>query len=198
MNPGDRSRRPQGAADLREQIDMTNTTTPGETRTSPPRWPHPQTISGWLASGHPSPSTALREWDSAARLAMIPLGHTFDAVRIPAELVHAAIRSVDQAVVEARLSQYFNGPVIHDPGFRRYYALVPCDTARVAMPTGAECLSEGAWLGVPRWDRIDFDEETQASYWSVPLPRPGILCNAADVLDLVNLGAALTDDEDEK
>ncbi|MFI7019858.1 hypothetical protein [Streptomyces sp. NPDC050164] len=162
--------------------------------------PSSATISGWLASGHPSPSTARREWDSAAGLAMIPLGHSFDAVRIPANVVHAATGSTDPSVVEARLAQYLNdGPVIHDPGFARYYVLVPPGTVYEWPSPVVECLGEATtYLGVPRVDRIGLDEETQASYWSVVIPRPGVLCKAADVVALVMAGGCLSDDEDDE
>ncbi|MGW0495166.1 hypothetical protein ACWD0Z_06935 [Streptomyces sp. NPDC003007] len=108
---------------------------------------------------------------------MIPLGHSFDAVRIPADVVHAATGSTDRSVVEARLAQCLNdGPVIHDPGFARYYALVPPGTADEWPSPVVECLGEGTYLGVPRVDRIDLEEETQALYWSVVISRVGVLC----------------------
>ncbi|MER7405740.1 hypothetical protein ABT373_25445 [Streptomyces sp. NPDC000070] len=166
------------------------------TQSGPPSW---GTISGWLISGHPSPSTARKEWDSAAGLAMIPLGHAFDAVRIPAGIVHAATGSTDPSVVEARLAQYLDdGPVIHDPGFARYYALVPPGTADEWPSPVVECLGEGTYLGVPRVDRIDLDEEAPASYWSVVIPRPGVLCKAADVVALVMAGGCRSVDEDDE
>jgi hypothetical protein len=88
------------------------------------------------------------------------------------------------------------GPVIHDPGFRRYYALVPPSTARTWREPAAECLSDGTYLGVPRSDRIEYDEQTRASYWVVPMARPGRLCMPADVLALVMAGRCI-DGEDE-
>jgi hypothetical protein len=128
---------------------------------------------------------------------MIPLGHSFDAVRIPANVVHAATGSTDPSVVEVRLAQYLdNGPVIHDPAFARYYALVPPGTADEWPSPVVECLGEGTYLGVPRVDRIDLDEETRASYWSVVIPRVGVLCEAADVVALVMAGGCLSDDEE--
>ncbi|MBT2418372.1 hypothetical protein J7F01_41055 [Streptomyces sp. ISL-22] len=156
------------------------------------------TISEWLASGHALLKAARREWDGAARLAMIPLGRAFDAVRIPGAVVHAAAGSTDRSIVEARLAQYLNdGPVIHDPGFCRYYALVPPGTADAWRTSAAECLGEGTYLGVPRVDRIDPDERAPlASYWSVPIARPGILCNPDDVRQLVVLGGTLADEDE--
>jgi hypothetical protein len=79
-------------------------------------------------------------------------------------------------------------PVIHDPGLCRYYALVPSGTARRWCEPIAECLGEGTYLGVPRADRTELEEQTHASYWAVPMLRPGRLCAAADVRALVVAG----------
>jgi hypothetical protein len=93
-----------------------------------------------------------------------------------------------------RLAQYLeDGPVIHDPGFRRYYVLVPPGTAETWGTTVAECLGEGTYLGVPRVDRTELDEHTQASYWVLPVTRPGHLCKPADVLALAMAGGCVTD-----
>ncbi|WP_329257628.1 hypothetical protein OG223_35685 [Streptomyces sp. NBC_01478] len=126
------------------------------------------------------------EWGSIAQLALIPLGRNFEAVRIPEDIVHDFVGTDDPPTVSARLAEHLNdGPVIHDPGFSRYYALVPPGTAEFWRVPVAECLTEGTYLGVPRADRIASNGGTRASYWSVPMARPSGLCAAADVLTLV-------------
>lgn len=155
------------------------------------------TVEGWLASAHPSPDTVRREWSSAAKLVLIPLGRAFDAVRLPDRIVHGAVGSEDPAVASDRLAQCLGGgPVIHDPGFRRYYALVPVGTSQTWLTPLADCLGEGTYLGVPRADCTELDEWTQGSYWVVPMTRPGRLCAAADVLAFVMSGGSPTDEDE--
>lgn len=154
------------------------------------------TVSEWLASAHPSPSMVRNEWSSAAQLALIPVGRIFDAVRLPGEIVHAAAQSDESSAIGTRLAEYICGPVIHDPGWGRYYALVPPGTAPKWRAQGTECLSEGTYLGVPRTDHTELDERTQASYWSVPMSQPGRLCSPADVLALVTVGNCFADKDD--
>ncbi|WKX09262.1 hypothetical protein [Streptomyces sp. NL15-2K] len=177
---------------------MRNATVPAGPPTSPP-FPSPGgPVERWLASAHPSPETVRNEWISAGKLALIPLGKTFDAVRIPEPVVYSAAQSNEPSTVGPWLARHLHGPVIHDPGFRRYYALVPPGTAPAWAARSTECLSDGTYLGVPRTDRTELDEHTQASYWSVPMARPGDLCRTADVLELVLLGHVLADDEDDE
>jgi hypothetical protein len=100
--------------------------------------------------------------------------------------------------VEVRLNRYLKGPVIHDPGFRRYYALVPPGTAKEWPSPVVECLTEGTFLGVPRVHRTASAEPTQASYWSVPMTRPGALCGAVEVLALAMAGGCRSGDEEDE
>ncbi|MDF2271555.1 hypothetical protein P2Q00_39910 [Streptomyces coacervatus] len=172
---------------------MTNATAPGETRTSSPHPFDAELAAQWLALAHPSPRAARGEWSSAAKLAVLPLGRTFDAVRIPEDVVHAAAQSDEPSTTGSWLARHLSGPVIRDPGFRRYYVLVPPGTAQAWRARDTECLGDGTYLGVPRTDRIEVDERAPlAAYWSVPMARPGRLCQAADVLELVLLGHVLT------
>ncbi|MEV0170403.1 hypothetical protein AB0I00_04650 [Streptomyces sp. NPDC050803] len=170
---------------------MTNRTVPNGTFTSPG-----ETAQEWLASAHPSPSTVHREWSSAARLALIPLGRLVDAVRLGEVLVHSVAGISDPATVNDWLGWSFNcGPVIHDPAGRRYYALAPPGTAREWQAPAAACLGEGTYLGVPRTDLTELDERTRCSYWAVPVTRRGWLCRASDVLTLVMAGHDPAEDE---
>jgi hypothetical protein len=168
---------------------MAETTVRTASSTAPMSSPSPGTVERWLGSAHPSPGTAFREWGSVAELALIPLGWSFEAVRISQDVVQRACGSGTRPVAPAWLAHRLNGgPVIHDPGFRRYYALVPPCTTRTWCTPVAECLGEGTYLGVPRVDRIELDEHRHASYWAVPMARPGRLCAAVDVLALVVAG----------
>jgi len=151
----------------------------------------------WLASAHPSPSTVCQEWGSIAQLALIPLGRSFEAVRIHEDIVHGFAGSDDPATVSARLAESLNGgPVIRDPGFHRYYALVPPGTAEAWRTPVAECITAGTYLGVPRADRVESNGGTRTSYWSVPMSRPNGLCTAADVLALVKVGHGLAREDE--
>ncbi|MEU6918405.1 hypothetical protein [Streptomyces olindensis] len=182
---------------LRAQIDMAETVTPAAILTLLSTPPPRASVEGWLASAHPSPDTARSEWGSAARLALIPLGSLFEAVRLPEQIVHCAAGSDESSVLSERLAQHLGGgPVIHAPAFRRYYALVPPGTAQAWLAPVAECLGEGTYLGVPRADRTERDERRQTSYWMVPMVRPGRLCRPGDVLALVMQGDSATDEDE--
>ncbi|MFD5740617.1 hypothetical protein ACFXJM_25825 [Streptomyces massasporeus] len=110
---------------------MTEAKFPGDFCPPPARRTGWGTAEWWLAAAHPSPDTVNREWSSAARLAVIPRGRVFEAVRVPDRIVHRALASLDPYTVNDRLDRGLGGgPVIHDPGFRRCYALVPPGTAR--------------------------------------------------------------------
>ncbi|MFF4061508.1 hypothetical protein ACFYZ8_35175 [Streptomyces sp. NPDC001668] len=167
---------------------MPKITAPQGTRTFPASPLQRKAVEEWVASAHPSPGMVWDEWSSVAKLALIPLGHNFEAIRVPESLVHVAAMSEEPPTVGVQLAQHLRGPVIHDPGFRRYYALVPVGTATEWTAPDAECLSSGTYLGVPRADHTEMDEHTRASYWSVPMTRPGHLCSAEAVLALVIVG----------
>ncbi|MDT9695378.1 hypothetical protein [Streptomyces sp. P17] len=138
-----------------------------------------------------------REWDSEARLALIPLGRLFDAVRIAERLVHSVAGVSDPTAVNAWLGWSFNGrPVIHDPAGRRYYALVPPGTAPDWRAPAAACLGDGTYLGVPRTDLTELDEHASGSYWAVPMTRPGWLCSTSEVLTFVMVAGCLIDEDD--
>ncbi len=137
---------------------MTNDKAPNGTSTpGSPRLTH--AIAAWLASAHASPTVVRRDWDSPAKLALVPLGRHFDAVRTPAAVAHHAFASHDASVVARRLARHVHGgPVIHDPECRRYYALVPPGTAKEWRAPAAQCLGEGTYLGVPRPDLTELDQ----------------------------------------
>ncbi|MER5771471.1 hypothetical protein [Streptomyces sp. NPDC001985] len=116
---------------------------------------------------------------------MLPTGRRFDAVRMPGDIVHAAVGAVDHAPVSAGLTQALAGPVICDT--RWYYALVPPQTAETWTCPLAACLTTGAWVTVPRPDRSA--EDTGAGlHWCVPMTRPGRLCDPEAVAALLQDG----------
>jgi hypothetical protein len=136
------------------------------------------------------------EWQELG-MTVLPLGTHFSAVRIPGALVHAAAKGDEQSTVTMRLAEYLRGPVIHDPGFDRYYALVPTSTDQVGVVGGTQYLSSGTYLGVPRTDQVELDKETLGSYWAVPMAGPQALCRLVDVCEFVLLGHILTADEEQ-
>jgi len=114
-------------------------------------------ISEWLARAHPVPQQACAEWSNQG-VALLPLGDLFAAVRLPGELVYAALGCEDPDQVAAALREWLHGPVIHD---RRntgatYYALINWGAGVVQQldqDEDAPCLGKGVYLGVPRIDR---------------------------------------------
>ncbi|WP_240678199.1 hypothetical protein [Streptomyces griseoviridis] len=147
-------------------------------------------ISDWLARAHPVPRQAHLEW-SEQGVALLPLGRLFAAIRLPGELVYAAVGSADTDRVAAALRTRLKGPVIHD---RRvagvtYYSLINWGAGVIACMERAEdapCLGEGTYLGVPRIDR----QEPPGTYWVVPPRYDGDLCRPKDVRSLVAAGRA--------
>ncbi|MDH6215994.1 hypothetical protein M2283_003298 [Streptomyces pseudovenezuelae] len=114
-------------------------------------------ISEWLARAHPVPQQACAEWSDQG-VALLPLGGLFAAVRLPGELVHAAVDSTDADRVAAALKALLHGPVIHDHRVAgaTYYALINWGAGLIEQMEQTEdtlCLGEGAYLGVPRIDR---------------------------------------------
>lgn len=118
---------------------------------------------------------------------MLPLGGLFDAVRLPAEVVHAAAASEDHENVAAYLAEVLDGPVIHDP-CTWYYALVPPQTTATWRSPFARCIGRGSWVGVPPTDRcapLRF-----GPYWIVSMAHAGDLCSAVSVTKLIRIGHA--------
>ncbi|MFI1104653.1 hypothetical protein [Streptomyces melanogenes] len=143
-------------------------------------------VTDWLASAHDVPAQARREFDVG--IALVPTGEKFDAIRLPAPIVHAAASSEDPDAVAAFLAEALpgGGAVIHDAygvGVW-YYALVPPGTYANWRAPGGECLRPGTWLGVPRPDLT----ARPGPYWALPPHTAGSVCAAKAVADLVILG----------
>ena len=152
------------------------------------------TVAAWLARGDKNPAQILEQWADRG-MAIITLGRSYSAVRIPASLLHTVVGSAERQDVDSFLAESLRGPVICDPGGRRYYALVPPRMIPVWKPhvedrwraLGVELLGADVSLGVPRPGTV-FNAETYRSYWAVPMSVAGNLCAQLDVTQL--LGAA--------
>jgi putative ATP-grasp target RiPP len=143
-------------------------------------------ISEWLARTHPVPERVRTEW-AAQGVALLPLGERFAAVRMAAEVVHAAVQSEKQDRVAAALGELLGGAIIYD---RRvaggtYYALVDGHAGLAGAYDGiVSCLGRGTYLGVPRIDR----QRPPGTYWLVPPRYAGDLCPPCSVVGLVEAG----------
>ncbi|MFJ2962463.1 putative ATP-grasp-modified RiPP [Streptomyces collinus] len=145
-------------------------------------------VSEWLARTHPDPGRVWTEWATQG-VALLPLGRRFAAVRMPSEIVHAAVRSEDPDRVGAELGGLLGGGIIFD---RRvaggtYYALVDGHAGLAWVDDDAvTCLGRGTYLGVPRIDR----RQPPGTYWVVPPRHESELCSSRAVLDLLGAGRA--------
>lgn len=143
-------------------------------------------ISQWLASAHPTPSKAWKEWQIGG-IAMLPTGRAFDTVRISAAIVHAAAQSGDAGAVGAYLARVLDGPVIHDAYDASvwYYALVPLDTCTHHRAPDATLLGpDPTWLGVPAVHRT----ARPGVYWLLPPRRRADHCAPAGVDEVIHHG----------
>lgn len=135
--------------------------------------------SAWLAGADPHPATVHAAWAERG-LALLPLGPRFDAVRVPAARIHAAVHSDDPPTVAAFLRDWLAGPVIRDtrgaPG--PYYVLIAPDAPWHGTE---ERLSTHTFLGVPRLGH----PVSTLTRWVVQPTAPGDLCDPA------HLGALL-------
>lgn len=153
----------------------------------------------WLLSTLPGSGhdRARLEWQEQG-CALLRLGTLFAAVRLPEQVVHAVARIDNPLMVDEFLAAALDdGPVIHDPRGRHFYALVPA-----SMPTsfhaavqewraafGVECLGRDAYLGVPRVDAVVMDSQVRASYWAVPMSSAAVLCEPLAVARLLAAAA---------
>ncbi|MEO3976279.1 hypothetical protein [Streptomyces sp. CAU 1734] len=143
-------------------------------------------IEEWLAGSRNNPSEPLNDWTQRS-YTVLPMGVRFDAVRIPSDLVHAAVDTaddgVDHTVVADALRLAVAGPVLADHT-RWYYALVPPQSTD-KWPCGlARCLGRGAWIVTPRATITDHI----GVHWCVPMDHPGALCDPARVVALIERG----------
>lgn len=145
-------------------------------------------ITAWLARAHDHPETAHNEWTKHG-VALLPLGRRYSAVRLPGNLVTAAIGTTDAKAIAEELEFRLDGPVIHDSLAigRPYYALIQWH-AGVVWDGGEDtpCLGDGVHLGVPRIQRV----QPPGTYWIVRPRREGDLCRPEAVQRLIRDGRA--------
>ncbi|MFF0747312.1 hypothetical protein ACFYVL_43720 [Streptomyces sp. NPDC004111] len=118
-------------------------------------------------------------------LTVLPLGVRFDAVRIPTDVLYAALGNTPIEDVPAKLDGVLGGPVIQD-AYRWFYALVPVGSPDRWQFRSAEYKGAGCWLGVPQIDKV----RPPGAYWLVPPRQPRRLCSLASVAELVGVGSA--------
>ncbi|MEI5100279.1 hypothetical protein RB200_19345 [Streptomyces sp. PmtG] len=137
-------------------------------------------VAAWFAEADPDPGRVWKEWGERG-VALLPLGRRFDAIRVPAERVHAAVGSEDAKVVAEGLRTWLEGPVIRDlrSNFGPYYVLVAPDAD---WDGPEERLSSDTYLGVPRPGHISL-----LTCWVVPLLAPGALCDPVHLRTLLAL-----------
>ncbi|MFC9127833.1 hypothetical protein ACFT4A_13380 [Streptomyces sp. NPDC057099] len=150
----------------------------------------------WLLATLPAPSRdrARLEWEQH-QVTLLPLGTLFSAVRIPGRLLVALTGITGAPELDQFLRETLDGgPVICDPRFRRYYALVPASMPRTwhqalddRRAMGVDCLGRGSYLGVPRVDVVQWTPP-RATYWSAPMDSPSTLCSPAEVARLIAAG----------
>lgn len=141
----------------------------------------------WLLLSASDTTKARHEWETYG-VALLRCGTLFSAVRMPADLVHAAVGTDDREKVATFLDVVLDGgPVIHDTGGRQFYALTPASASRYWRTVGTECLGSDTFLGVPATDMTQLDPRSPA-YWAVPMDGPAALCIPGDVARLVGIG----------
>ena len=160
----------------------------------------------WMLSTLPAPNRdrARREWRQN-KVTLLPLGSLFSAVRIPGALVAGLAGTAQAAELDDFLRETLDGgPVICDPHFLRYYALVPASMPRTWhqalddwRTVDVDCLGRGSCLGVPRLDAVEW-RQPRASYWSVPMDSAAMLCSPPAVARLITAGRRCTDTEPEE
>ncbi|WP_369383957.1 hypothetical protein [Streptomyces sp. cg36] len=146
-------------------------------------------VANWLASAHPDPEQAKAEWGDPRKghVALIPTGRIFDAVRVAAKVVHAAVGDTDDARVAAFLSALVDGPVIHDAysASIAYCFLVPLGSCAHHRADDAHRLVPGTtWLGVPEAART----ARPGAFWVLAPRQYDDLCIPGYVDQLIRAG----------
>ncbi|MFF9898514.1 hypothetical protein [Streptomyces longispororuber] len=145
---------------------------------------HSAAVAAWLAGADPHPRKVWAEWEQHG-VALVPLGRRFDAVRVPAERMHAATGSDQPRIVADALRSWLAGPVLRDlrSSLGPYYVLI-APSAEWDGPE--ERLSTNVFLGVPRPGH-----PTMLTRWIVELPEPGRLCDTRYLRTLLALADPL-------
>ncbi|MFI6348114.1 hypothetical protein [Streptomyces sp. NPDC050560] len=145
-----------------------------------------RSAAAWLASAHPRPAEVYEAWEHPYGVAALPCAGPYTAVRLPEAIVQAAVGLDDLDALCAALAGALHGPVIHDPGNRRYYPLVAAGAAKGWPLPWAECLGPEYYLGIPSPAAVR--PSGVNGYWAVPVEGPGHLCDPMAVEELARLG----------
>ncbi|MFI6348917.1 hypothetical protein [Streptomyces sp. NPDC050560] len=140
----------------------------------------------WLAQAHPRPAEVREAWTHPYGVAALPCDGPFTAVRLPENVVRAACDADDLTALHAQLGAALHGPVIHDPQYHRYYALVPAGAAKDWRLSWTECLGPEYYLGMPHPAAVR--PSGMNAYWAVPMDGPGHLCDPVAVEELARVG----------
>ncbi|MFK0155361.1 hypothetical protein ACIQVK_25210 [Streptomyces sp. NPDC090493] len=160
----------------------------------------------WLLASLEGPgrNRARMEWQ-AGGVALLRLGLRYSAIRIPGRLVRAVAGTGTLADTDAYLAEALDGgPVISDPHSDHYYPLVPGSAVRGRTSpsawrrAGVDLLGQDTFLGVPAADRTLDAPAEDASYWAVPMPSLGELCDQARVAQLVDAAVRASTEEPQR
>ncbi|GHH30325.1 hypothetical protein [Streptomyces rubradiris] len=123
----------------------------------------------WLARAADDPGQAHQEWDRQG-VALLRSGRSFSVVRIPANLVHAALGAEFTA---AELASQLDGAVIHDGPESPYWVLIR-NHAGLVWDEGDDVPSLGTnhYLGVPSVAR----RTPPGLHWAVAPRFDGDVC----------------------
>ncbi|MEU1690399.1 hypothetical protein [Streptomyces hirsutus] len=144
----------------------------------------------WLLSAALDRARARTDWAEQG-VALLRCDGPFNAVKICADLVHAAAGTDVPGEVDAYLAQALHGgPVFYDLIGCEYYVLVPPSADRrewsVYRQGEAEFLGQDCCMGVPRLTAL-FPEGAR-QYWRVPLRGAGELASVDAVTQLIDTG----------
>lgn len=129
----------------------------------------------WLARAADDPQQAHDQWKTQG-VALLRCGRRFAAVRIPADLVHAALGTDEAPAIAASLPFDLGGPVILDRAY--YYALI-FGHSGMTWDEGDDtpCLGSDTYLGVPRLDRM----APPGAHWVIVPRFDGDVCRPSTV-----------------
>ncbi len=148
---------------------------------------HGLEVTEWLLQAALDPARARTEWQTVD-VVLLRCGIHFSAIRVPADIVFAVARSEDRTRVDEYLAAALHGgPVCVDRHSGWYYCLVPAAPRAIWRVPDTAYLAGGSYLGVPH-PSVDTSRSLARSYWCVAPARPGALCQADAVAQMVNLG----------
>jgi hypothetical protein len=140
----------------------------------------------WLLAAAADADRARAEWEQHS-VALFRCGGLFTAFRIPKALVTAAVGSDVAEDIAAHLAPVLGGGVFAVPRYGCFYALTAEGHTARWRESDAEALAPDTYIGIPALHRVGPAEDFEA-YWVVPLGRPGALCDAAALGELVAAG----------